>query len=70
MPFFVQRAFMEKERFLRENVFHPLLNTHKLGGKYKMFWAFTVVGQHRVMFFFLRDHIVVLVNIGTHSIYK
>ena len=70
MPLFVQGAFVAREQFVRENIFYPLLGTHKLGGKYKMFWAFTVVGQYRVMFAFLRDDAVVFVNIGTHAIYK
>ena len=70
MPVFVQKAFINKERMFRENIFHPLLDTHKLNGKYKDFWAFTIVGQYRAMFSFLTQDMVALINIGTHSIYR
>lgn len=72
MPVFVKKAFLEKESLFFTNPFHPSLETHKLHGKYKMYWAFTVVGQYRVMCTFM-DGIggdVGFINIGTHDIYK
>ena len=70
MPSFVRGACIAREAMFRKDVFHPLLDTHKLKGKYRTFWSFTVIGQYRVMFAFLSDEIVAFVNIGTHSIYK
>ena len=52
------------------NAFHPILDTHKLHRKYKDYWAFTVIGQYRVMFAFISDDRVVFISVGTHSIYK
>jgi len=71
IPEFVRQAFLAKESLFLENPFHPRLETHKLHGKYREFWAFTVIGQYRVMFKFMdngRD--VGFINIGTHEIYK
>ncbi len=70
MPSFVREAFTAREVVFRKDAFHPLLETHKLKGKYRAFWSFTVIGQYRVMFAFLSDDTVAFVNIGTHSIYK
>ena len=71
MPSFVHTAFLEKESLFLKNPFHPRLETHKLHGKYKGFWAFTVVGQHRVMFLFMENKKDIgFINIGTHEIYK
>lgn len=54
-----------------QNPFHPLLETHKLHGKYKEYWALTVIGQYRVMFRFMdNERDVGFINIGTHEIYK
>lgn len=70
MPRFVKDAFLEKEGVFLDDPFLPTLETHKLHGKYKDYWAFTVIGQYRVMFQFLEDEDVGLVNILTHDIYR
>lgn len=70
MPRFVKDAFLEKEGAFLDNPFLPTLETHKLHGKYKEYWAFTVIGQYRVMFQRLKNDDAGLINIGTHDIYK
>lgn len=50
MPNFVKQAFLGREGLFLDNPFNPLLETHKLHGKYKDYSAFTVIGQYRVMF--------------------
>ena len=70
MPRFVQQAFLKREGLFLHNAFHPSLDTHKLHGKYKEFWAFTAIGQYRVMFGFIATDKVAFINIGTHTIYR
>lgn len=70
MPKFVREAFLEKEGVFLKNAFGPALETHKLHGKYKDHWAFTVIGQYRIMFVFMEESEVGFINIGTHDIYK
>ena len=70
MPHFVKEAFLTKESLFLTNPFHPSLETHKLHGKYREYWAFTVIGQYRVMFRFMGGKDFGFVNIGTHEIYK
>ena len=70
MPKFVQEAFLEREGAFLKNVFDPAIETHKLHGKYKKYWAFSVIGQYRVMFVFMEEREIGFINIGTHGIYK
>jgi len=60
----------EKEKIFKDNPFDTRLDTHKLHGKYKEYWAFTVVGQYRIMFLFVGGKFVDFINIGPHDIYK
>ena len=60
----------EKEALFKMNPFHPSLETHKLHGKDKDVWAFSINRKYRIKFVFLsRDH-VLFVDIGTHDIYR
>jgi len=43
------------------------LKTHKLTGKLKELWAFSVAYDCRVVFIFLNEKTVLLVDIGTHD---
>ena len=60
----------KKDALFRMDAFHPSLETHKLGGVLKDDWAYSVNKHYRVHFYFVNDHTVVYVNIGTHEIYK
>jgi addiction module RelE/StbE family toxin len=66
----VKSKLKEKERVFRTNPFDSRLDTHKLHGKYKSYWAFTITGQYRIMFAFVKSDRVDFINIGTHEIYK
>ncbi len=49
--------------------FAPQLKTHKLSGKLKNLWSFTVEYDLRVIFYFTEDKPkkVVFIDIGTHK---
>ena len=70
MPKIVKLKAEEKEKIFQKDPFNSRLDTHKLHGKYKEYWAFTVVGQYRIMFAFSGGEFVDFINIGTHEIYK
>ncbi len=70
LPLTVKIKAEERELLFRVNPFDPRLDTHKLHGKYKEYWAFTVTGQYRIMFSFSDKETVDFINIGTHEIYK
>lgn len=62
--------FKQAIQLFIENPFHPNLKTHKLKGKWKGFWSFSINYSHRVLFKFSDKNSVDLINIGDHSIYK
>jgi addiction module RelE/StbE family toxin len=70
LPKHVKRIQDRKEKLFRENPFHPSLKTHKLKGKYKDFYSYSVTRDYRVLFRFLNGDEVIFYDIGTHEIYK
>ncbi|RKY62389.1 MAG: type II toxin-antitoxin system mRNA interferase toxin, RelE/StbE family [Candidatus Latescibacterota bacterium] len=52
---------------LVDNPFHPLLRTHKLSGRLKGLWACVVEYDCRVIFQFLDDGDILLIDIGSHD---
>ena len=70
LPKHIQTLAEKKDKLFRLNAFHPSLETHKLGGKLKNDWAFSINKDYRVHFYFADDHTAVYLNVGTHEIYK
>ena len=61
---------IEKQITLFEsNRKHPSLRTHKLKGSLAEYWAYSINYQYRILFRFINNHEVLLLDIGTHSIY-
>ena len=54
----------------RKNCFDPRLQTHKLLGKLKNYWSFSLTRSHRVLFQFRGKSSVDFIDIGDHSIYQ
>lgn len=60
----------KKVKIFLENPFDKTLKTHKLDGKLDKYWAFSVTYHIRILFEFIDQETVGLVDIGTHEIYK
>lgn len=58
-----------KEKLFRNNPFHPVLDTHKLHGRLKNQWSFSIDKKYRLLFEFHNSDIIFL-DIGDHEIYK
>jgi len=69
LPRYIKSKAKDREKIFRNNPFDFRLDTHKLHGKYKEYWAFTVSGHYRIMFAFAEKDTVDFINIGTHEIY-
>ena len=69
LPKRVRDKTKEREKIFRTDPFDRRLDTHKLHGKYKEYWAFTIVDQYRIMFTFAESNIIDFVDVGTHKIY-
>lgn len=60
------RFWQKLEQFIVDP-FDPSLKTHKLSGKLKDLWSFSVDYDDRVLFYFTEDERAVFVDIGSHD---
>jgi addiction module RelE/StbE family toxin len=63
----LERNFREKLEQFKDNPFDKSLKTHKLSGKLKDLWSFSLEYDQRVLFYFTDDGKVVFVDIGNHN---
>jgi addiction module RelE/StbE family toxin len=63
----LEKRFWQKLEQFTVDPFDPGLKTHKLSGKLKEFWSFSVDYDERVLFYFTEDEKVVFVDIGSHD---
>lgn len=66
----LKKIVAERDALFRQDCFAPRLNTHKLQGKLKKYWSFSITHSHRVLFHLIGDGSVVFIDVGDHSIYK
>ena len=59
--------FWQKLEQFTVNPFDPSLKTHKLSGKLKEFWSFSIDYDERVLFYFTEEKKAAFVDIGSHD---
>lgn len=69
LPIEIKKKAEKKELILKKNPFNPQLKTHKLHGKLKKLWSFSIDRNYRIIFEFI-DKDIVFLDIGTHGLYK
>jgi len=70
LPSKIKKQAIEKEKIFRKNCFNKKLKTHKLKGKIKNYWSFSINYSYRILFEFSENNEVGFIDIGTHSIYN
>jgi len=70
LPQKIKKQAENKELIFRKDPFHSSLNTHKLTGRLKSYWAFSITHSYRVIFEFRDKDIVWFHSVGTHGIYR
>jgi len=70
LPRRTKSAAEEKEEIFRQDPFDPRLRTHKLGGRLKKHWAFSIDHRYRIVFSFAGGGLVRFHTVGTHDIYN
>ena len=63
----LKKKFWEKMEIFLENPFFPRLRTHKLSGKLAGQWAFSIDDDCRVVFEFIGEDRVLLIDVGSHD---
>jgi mRNA-degrading endonuclease YafQ of YafQ-DinJ toxin-antitoxin module len=68
----IRKTAVTQIALFKRDPFDPRLGTHRLHGKLKAQWSFSVDSRHRVLFEFLDDanEEVVFLDIGTHALYS
>lgn len=70
LPLKVKKTAEKKEKAFRKDPFTHELKTHKLKGKLKDFWSFSIDRQYRIIFEFANKTTIWFHSIGTHEIYR
>lgn len=63
----IEDKFWDKVDIFYENPFDSQLKTHKLSGKLKDLWSFSVDFSIRIIFYFESKDLVTFVDIGNHE---
>jgi mRNA-degrading endonuclease YafQ of YafQ-DinJ toxin-antitoxin module len=63
----LEERFWQKLEQFTVDPFDPSLKTHKLSGKLKEYWSFSVDYDERVLLYFTEDEKAVFVDIGSHD---
>jgi addiction module RelE/StbE family toxin len=63
----LEKTFWEKVAIFVRDPFDRRLRTHKLSGKLKDLWSFSVTYEVRVIFFFVDEQRAVFVDVGSHD---
>lgn len=59
-----------REIIFRRNPFDPRLKTHKLKGRLKEFYSFSIAYNWRIVFHFIDDETVGFDRAGSHAVYR
>lgn len=70
LPREVQRRAERREALFRRDSFHPVLETHKLHGKLREFFSFSIDRKYRIVFKFVGRQGAVFLDVGDHDIYR
>jgi mRNA-degrading endonuclease RelE of RelBE toxin-antitoxin system len=70
LPESVVKKLERKQDVFLSDPFHPSLRTHGLGGRMSHLYSFSVDKSYRVVFQFTDDGGVILIDVGTHAVYR
>lgn len=70
LPKHIIESAAVKELIFKANPYETVLKTHKLQGRLKNHWSFSVDYNYRILFYFISNTAVLFINIGTHRVYK
>ncbi len=59
--------FQQKLTLFTNEPFHPSLRTHSLSGNLSGYWSISINYDQRLIFQFLSDTKVLLIDLGTHD---
>jgi len=63
----LEAKFWGRVEVFTQNPYEEKLRTHKLSGKLKELWSFSIEYDVRVVFYFVSDKKAVFIDIGKHD---
>lgn len=66
----LQNEVLEKIEIFKDNYKNPILKTHKLHGRLKDFYSFSINYSHRIVFEIQDNNKAIFLEIGSHDLYK
>ncbi len=66
----LQRQAIKVEKLFKKDPSSPKLKAHKVSGKLKDLWTFSINYKGRIIFEFLGKGKVIFYKIGSHEIYR
>ena len=70
LPEEIRARAKQREGLFRVDPFDVRLKTHKLKGRLKDYWSYSIDYQYRIIFRFIDTQTVLYYDIGTHDIYR
>lgn len=70
LPKNIKISAEEKEEIFRKNPFDSVLDTHKLHGRFKEFWSFSIGYKYRIIFEFGENNTIYFHSVGNHDVYQ
>lgn len=70
IPIEIKKEAIKREKIFRKDPFTSALKTHKLSGKLKGKWSFSISYSYRIIFSFIKNDYVRFHSIGDHNIYR
>ena len=70
LPTELQEEALDKIELFKNVENHKKLKVHKLQGKLRNFYSFSVTYSHRIVFSYESKEEIVFLAIGDHSVYK
>jgi len=70
LPLDIQQEAKEKVNLFQDEANHQRLKVHKLQGKLKDFYSFSITYAHRIVFNYEADGSAVFITVGTHGVYR
>ena len=70
LPAYLQKEVISKIELFKDTKNHKILEVHKLKGRLRKHYGFSVDFHNRITFDYLSDNEAVLLTVGDHDIYK
>ncbi|MEK7629816.1 MAG: type II toxin-antitoxin system mRNA interferase toxin, RelE/StbE family [Patescibacteria group bacterium] len=70
IPRHIKTIAEKREKIFRENPFNDQLDTHKLHGRLRDFWSFSIGSKYRIIFELGDRGITYFHSVGNHDVYQ